>query len=235
MRGALIILIAACSAQVPPRPPAVVSPSTSGLVTYAIPGEFAAFVLSFRGFVVGRAAVDVGAPGVLDDRRVVVYRSRGQTEGLVTLLGEVRWELETTIDLDRAVAIRDREDTYLGPPETVEHIVREHSEADDNLQHDIQSMVAGIRGWRSKVGDRVELDLVFASARLDVEMWDAGRGFRPGRQVPAVRYDGVIDGETGFVAWMSDDADRVPLEVRIASKWGEISIELAEYRAPRAH
>ena len=44
--------------------------------------------------------------------------------------------------------------------------------------------------------------------------------------------EGTIEGTTGFTAWMSDDADRVPLEVRIASEYGEILIELVEYRPP---
>jgi hypothetical protein len=232
MRGLIVIAIAACGTRLP-RPPSPPVTITAPLVTVAYPGESAEFLLSFRGFAVGRAHVVVGTPGVVDDRRVVIYRSHGETEGLVTLLGHVRWELETTIDLDRAVAVRDREDTYIGTGDDVEYILREHAHDTDNLQHDIQSAVAAIRGWKSRPGDRVSLDMVFASVRVDIDLWDAGRGYTESRLVPAVRYEGTIDGDTGFVAWMSDDADRVPLEVRIASQYGEILIELVEYRAPR--
>ena len=74
---------------------------------------------------------------------------------------------------------------------------------------------------------------MFASARLDLVFWDAGRGRASDNPLPAVRYEGLIDGKTGFVAWMSDDADRVPLDVRIASSWGEVRIDLVDYRPPR--
>jgi hypothetical protein len=232
MRGLAVIAIAACGTRLP-KPPAPPVSTTPPLVTVAYPGESAEFVLSFRGFVVGRAGVVVGTPGWIDGRRVVMYESHGATEGLITLLGQVRWELETTIDMDGAVAVSDREDTYIGEGDDTEYILREHSQDIDNLQHDIQSAVAVIRGWKSRPGDRIALDLVFASVRVDIDMWDAGRGYLENRLVPAVRYEGTIDGDTGFVAWMSDDADRVPLEVRIASQYGEILIELVEYRAPR--
>jgi hypothetical protein len=234
MRGAILItLVAGCTAQLPQAPPqppgAAPAPRLAGR---AYPGEGAEFVLSFRGFVVGRASVDVGEIGEIDGRRVVIYKSQGATEGLVTLLGHVRWELETLIDLERGVAISDREDTYIGLGDDTEHIVRDHSITEDSMQHDIQSAVCAVRGWKSRVGDRTEMDLIFASVRVDIVMWDAGRGYIDSHLVPAVRYEGTIDGTTGFTAWMSDDADRVPLEVRIASEYGEILIELVEYRPP---
>jgi hypothetical protein len=144
----------------------------------------------------------------------------------------VRWELETVIDLDHAVAVSDHEDTYLGVPGDDEHVVRDHSVDLDSMQHDIQSAVAAIRGWHSQPGDREQLDMIFASIRVDVDIWDAGRGHTDNSLVPAVKYEGTIDGDTGFVAWMSDDADRVPLLVTIASKYGEVRVDLVEYRPP---
>jgi hypothetical protein len=231
--GATTAYAAACTAKAartPPPPPAAAPAPMLGL---AYPGESAEFVLSFRGFVVGRVTVAVGAQGELEGQRVIMYSARGETEGLVTLLGHVKWNLDTTVDLDRAVAVSDYEETWIGLGDDIEHIIREHSDSIDSMVHDIQSAVCAVRGWKSRVGDRVAFRMVFASVSVDVDMWDAARGNAPDMIVPGVRYEGTIDGDTPFVAWMSDDADRVPLDVRIASSYGEIMVQLVEYRAPR--
>jgi hypothetical protein len=236
MRGPVFVMLCAgagCGARIP-HPPDAPPAAPPALRTMAYPGEGAEFVLSFQGLLVGRVDVEVGTPGWVDGHHVVGYRSKGSTEGVVTLLGEVRWELETLIDVDHAVAVSDHEDTYLGVPGDDEHIVRDHSPDLDSMQHDIQSAVAAIRGWHSRPGDRAQLDMIFASLRVDVDIWDSGRGHTDNSLLPAVKYEGTIDHDTGFTAWMSDDADRVPLLVVISSKYGEVRVDLVEYRPPPA-
>lgn len=66
-------------------------------------------------------------------------------------------------------------------------------------------------------------------ARLDVEAWHVERVFVPAGHAYAIRYDGVIEGEWKFSAWISDDPSRIPLSFRFDSEWGLIDAELVGY------
>jgi hypothetical protein len=52
---------------------------------------------------------------------------------------------------------------------------------------------------------------------------------------PAIRYDGMVEGEIPMTAWVSDDAARVPLKLVAQSRWGEIAVELVDYQIPSDH
>jgi len=75
-----------------------------------VAGETMEFELSLRGIVGGRAHVVVGEPGIVDDRHVIIVRSRLETTGVVALLQTVTEDVITWIDVDSGLPIYLRAD-----------------------------------------------------------------------------------------------------------------------------
>lgn len=204
---------------------------------FAVPGEAMEYRVSLRGIVVGRMRVAIGEPGWTEGKRSIIVRTRGETDGVLTMLGKLAYELSTTIDLDRGLPIASREESWV---ELVAGNNEQHEEdtdrwSDNDAHHDAHSAVGRFRGWKSQLGERIELDVHVGGARLDVEAWHAVREYVPSAKAQAVRYDGVIAAEYAFSAWVSDDPSRVPLKFSTSSKWGAIVAELVTYHAPADH
>ena len=53
-----------------------------------------------RGVKVGRGPDGDRLAGTVDGHRAVIVRSRGKTDGMLELIGDMTWELTSTIDLD---------------------------------------------------------------------------------------------------------------------------------------
>jgi hypothetical protein len=227
----LAIVLAGCSTAVSaPAPPAGRRVRPNGAPPLAVAGELLEYKVKLRGIAVGTVQTAIGQPGVFDGKRAIVARSRGKTDGVLAMIGSLTWELETTIDLDTGYPIHDREhgeSTFAGKTEREQ---REHVWQDGEHRHDVHSAVAALRAWRSRPSEQNELDVRVAGAHFDVAVWEAERALLHG--TPAVRYEGKAHG-VPVAAWISDDAQRVPLALRARSPLGELTVELVEYEVPR--
>jgi hypothetical protein len=229
---ASIVALAGCNAALPsPAPPG--QRVTVNGTSIAVAGETLEYRVQFRGMHVGTVQTAIGMPGVIDGRRAIRAHTRARTDGVIALFGEMAYELDTTIDLDTGYPIEDRERgeaTFAGKTE------RDHSEhvwSDGDHRHDLHSAIGALRGWSSRPGERVELDVVFGGGHSAVELWPSGR--EAVRATPALRYTGVTSRakKLAFTAWFSDDATRAPLAFRARTPVGDIAIDLVEYELPR--
>jgi hypothetical protein len=228
MHGLLVVLLVGCAgvaAAPPPAPPAVVPLGTP----HGIPGESMVYELTFRGMPVGRVRVAVGQPGWVNGRPSIIVKSHGETDGVAAMIGELDWQLETTIDLERGIPLLTIEDaviTFRGETE------KEHQRSTDAI-HSIHSAASVIRGWRSAPNQQATFEMRIADAELSIQIHEAAREFLDSAGKPAVRYDGIVRRKYSYQLWISDDAARVPLRLQTATKWGDVSIDLVEYNAPR--
>lgn len=229
MRALAIIVVAACTGVPRAAPPRQRAAALAGAVL-AVPGETLEFKVTLRGIGVGIVQTAIGWPGVVDGRSAIIVRSRGKTDGLLQLLGDLTWELNSTIDLERGRPIYDVEEAWADFAGHKEHHAHEHHWEGDEQRHDIHSVVGAVRAWHSSPGDRTTFDVEVGGARFDVEMWHVGRAVV--QHQPAIHYDGIAADEFAFSAWVSDDLARVPLRLTAQTKWGEISVELVDYQVP---
>ena len=220
----VLVVLAGCTGVKPVQSHAHAVP-LQGAVT-VVPGEAMEFEVRLRGIRVGRVQTAIGWPGVVGGHRAVIVRSRGKTDGLLALIGDITWELTSTIDLDSGAALSSVEEAW------VEFAGEKHHERQParDGERDIHATVGAVRGWHSKPGDRSELDCAIGGAHLTIAMWDSGRAFAAHQ--PAVRYDGIVHDELPIAAWISDDAARVPLRLTAQSPWGEIAVDLVDYQIP---
>lgn len=227
-----MVVLAGCTGVKPvPRPRAHATPLTGA--TLAVPGETMEFRVSLRGLKVGLVQTAVGWPGVIGERPALIVRSRGKTDGLLTLIGDLTWELSSTIDTTRGTPIEDHEEAWAELAGDKHHENHHRHWDDDEALHDIHSAVTSVRGWRSQPGDKTGFEVEIGGARLDVALWHVGRAFAVHQ--PAVRYDGLVEDKIPITAWVSDDAARVPLKLVARSEWGEIAVELVDYQVPADH
>jgi hypothetical protein len=225
---------AACAgvsaAPMPPPAPAV-KPKLEPLgAPFLVPGESMIYEVTFRGMRVGRVQVAVGKPGFVNERSAIIIKSAGETDGLLSLIGDLDWNLETTLDMEKGTPIKTVEHavvTLAGKTETTDR-TREESDT-----HSIHSAAVILRGWHSLPAQEASFEMRIDAAHVDVTLHEAAREFLDVADKPAVRYDGVARSKFPFKLWFSDDAARVPLLLRTATKWGNIVVELVEYNAPR--
>ena len=229
MRGLLVVMLAGCAGVAAAPPPPVAAVHQPLGTPLAIPGESMVYEIAFRGLRVARVQVAVGQPGWVDGQRAIIVKSRGVTDGIVALLGDLDWQLETTIDLERGTPLRTTEEAVV----TFRGKTERHRDDTTSPTHTVHSAVTVLRGWRSAPGQAAQLELRIADARMGVELHDAAREFLDETGKPAVRYDGVARSKFPFKIWLSDDTARVPLRVETSTKWGAIEVELVEYDAPR--
>jgi hypothetical protein len=229
MRALAVTVLAACTGVTPVKPVTHHAVALTGAVL-AVPGETMEFKVALRGIRVGRVQTAVGWPGVVEDRRAVIVRSRGKTDGLLQLLGDLTWELSSTVDIESGVPIEDHEEAWADFAGQKEHHDTHHRWDDGEHRHDIHSAVASIRGWHSSPGDRTELEVEIGGAEFGITLWHVGRAMAVHQ--PAIRYDGIAADQFPFSAWVSDDASRVPLRLTAQTRWGEISVELVDYQVP---
>ena len=228
VRGLLFVVVVGCAgvaAAPAPAPPVAVVEVPLG-TPLAVPGETMVYAITLRGLAVARVQVAVGQPGWFERHPAIIVKSHGETDGLVALIGELDWTLETTIDLERGTPLLTVEDaiiTFRGKKEA-------NHERNESSTHTIHSAVIALRGWRASPGQHGTIGMQIADAHIELDVHEAGREFL---DKPAVRYEGIARGKYPFKIWLSDDTARVPLRMQTATKWGEVAIELVEYTAPR--
>jgi hypothetical protein len=100
----------------PPAGPPTALPVNGGLF---VPGESMRFELSLRGVIGGEAAIAVGAPGLVDDRRVLIIRSRVESAGVVAMFKEVRDDVTSWIDVDTGLPLGHLANVKFGARQSV--------------------------------------------------------------------------------------------------------------------
>lgn len=200
---------------------------------FAVPGESLEYRVLLRGIVVGRVRVAIGEPGMVDGRPALISRARGETDGVAAMLvGTGVYESRTTIDLDHHRPIEHHEEMWLEVPGVKKQHEQKEGWEEDGDVHDAHSAIALLRGWRSRPGERIELRVRLLEAQLDIEASHGTREYLPAAHAHSVRYDGSIEAEHRFTAWVSDDPSRVPLRFELGSEFGVFVVELVTYQPP---
>ncbi|MEO8843814.1 MAG: DUF3108 domain-containing protein [Kofleriaceae bacterium] len=228
MRAVLLMVACGCNhlpitaASAASLPEPVAEPSVPAFV---VPDETMSFVITFRGIQVANVQTAIGKPGWVDGRRAVIIKSLGRTEGFVGLIGDLRWELESTIDLDRGVPISDHEEAWAEFAGEKHH--DDHHGTFDDSDHDVHSAISTLRGWHGGPKQHRNVRMQLGGGHFPIDIWRAGREVVFGR--PALRFDGTADGDVHFSIWLSDDAARVPLLCSTETELGTIAVRLVEY------
>jgi hypothetical protein len=199
---------------------------------YAVPDELMEFRASLRGIHLGVLQTAVGKPGWIGDHRAIIVKSRGHSDGIASLLGDIRWELSTTIDLDAGYPLEDREETWVDVTGDHEHHNDHHTWDASEERHDPHSFAGVLRGWHSEPGQTAEVNVGVAGAHLPITLRHAGREMLAEQGKPAIRYEGrvrVAHEDAPFEVWISDDTARVPLAFRAESPIGTIAVDLVDY------
>jgi hypothetical protein len=231
MRGIILIAgVFACAPLPPAPPPPATTTAHAPRATLAVADELMEFAIAWRGVTVGHVQVAVGEPGYVHEHHAIIVRSRGTTDGLLALLGDLTWELTTTVDLDSGFPIESLEvsSARLLNGKT-EHEERHHHQDPGDRRHDVHSLAGVLRGSAPEVGQRLELEVDIGGALIPIVIWLDGREFLPGMKAPSVRYAGTAF-RRPFTLWLSDDAQRVPQRLHAASRWGSIDVSLIDYR-----
>jgi hypothetical protein len=229
--AALAVVLSGCANFAPGLAEAPDSaPSELTDQTFGVPGEAMEYQVALRGVTVGTVVVSVGQAGVVDGHQAVIVKSRAATTGFASLLGDARWELTTTLDIDTGLPLHEIEEMWVeikGKAPKHRRDERDWAEGGYNLH----AAAGALRGWKSRTGQRASIDVTIDRDQFEVELWEAAREYLPSAKQPAVRYDGVCLDRT-FSAWISDDEARVPLLLRRETKLGLATVELVRYDPP---
>lgn len=205
-------------------PTSKVEPSLPALV---VPEETMQFRITFRGITVAQVQTAIGKEGFVDGHRAVIIKSAGKSAGFIALLGSMRWELETTLDLDRGVPLHSHEEAWAEMAGQKEHDDASHDWHEGDTLHDLHSAICTLRGWQPGPKDSREVRIGLGGGHFSLTIAPAGRGIVGGR--PALRYDGIAAEESHFTIWLSDDTARVPLAAETETPLGAVAVELTDY------
>lgn len=111
--------------------------------------------------------------------------------------------------------------------------------------YDVPSMLVFVRGWDASAGTKTTVDVMRSRTawRVDFTVADHEGVTTALGDLQAVRYDGEgvrilrsgeIDPDSDrrrFSMWISDDADRVPVKLVAHTDYGDIRMDLVDYRA----
>ncbi len=105
------MLLAACGGQGPqavhPEPaPQGEEVSLAGVAPFFVAGESMTWEVTFRGIEGGRARVAIGAPVVVDGRRVLALSAEAESSGLLAAVKEIRDDQRAWIDADTGAPVR---------------------------------------------------------------------------------------------------------------------------------
>jgi len=220
--------------------------------------------LSIRGLPVGSLVAASGRPGKVDGRRVIISQFQVKTSGLAAVVSGVDDAFTTHVDLDTGLPLQQRTDVAKGKWREVDFhgggsfdIVRYHEFEKEPVRrqtlpraahpYDFTTLVHAMRSL-DQPGKRYSL-LFYASTRIwKTELTVVGRETvsTPLGRRRAVRIEGrmkrtgrdfKIDSakERRFVAWISDDKNRVLLEMKAKTEYGDLRLSLMEYRQRGTH
>jgi hypothetical protein len=105
----------------PARSSATAPVSLAEIAPLFFAGESMTFEVSFAGLEGARARVAIGAPALVDGRRVLAMRAEAESSGVVATFREMHDHLSTWIDADSAVPLRWSSDANItGKPLAVD-------------------------------------------------------------------------------------------------------------------
>jgi len=210
---------------------ATAAPREVSVPMLLVPQETMEFAVTFRGMKIATVQTAIGKQGWVEGKRAIIVKSRGKTDGLIALLGDLRWELESTIDLDRGYPLHDHEEAWAELAGEKNHDDDKHDWTEDDDRHDLHSAIGTLRGWHPTPGEEREVRMHLGGGSFGVTIQPAGRARIVDR--PALRYDGLANGSHKFSIWVSDDASRVPLAGETETELGTVAVELVDYGALR--
>lgn len=237
MRWACLVLATGCArgfaAPAPAVGPVEAPPKKAPV---GVPGEGIVYNVSLRGVGVGRVQVAVGEPGFVDGRPAIIVRTRAASSGLAALIGDISYDLTTTLDTETGEALEETESWDVKFAGEHEHDSHHRTLArDGSLDRNVHAVVAQLRAWRSKLGESREEELRLGDIYLSLALADSGHELLASANLPAARYMGSAQhGHYPLTMWLSDDEARVPLRLVAGSKLGEICVELASYDVDKA-
>ncbi len=218
----VLVLVGCTALPKPATPPARAIATSTHPAMLAIPDETMVFTVAFRGVALARTTTTVGRAGEIAGHRAVIVKSGGHTEGILSIIGDLRWELTTTLDLDDGKPLEAIEESWGSFNGHVEHersTIRGH-------RLDLHAAITLLRAWHPRPNERQKVDLEIGGGRFSLDVW---LGAREKLRMPALRFDGIAGEKFPFSIWISDDADRVPLRARVQTEWGEVGVELVDY------
>jgi Protein of unknown function (DUF3108) len=146
-------------------------------------------------------------------------------------------------------AVEDTEVRF-APGKFLVSVIRDgqHFDEDQVVQYDaydVPSMLTLVRGWRAAAGAKIVVDVMRSRTAWRVQLAvGASEGLTTAiGDLQAVRYDGsgvriLRNGQDDpssdrrkFSMWISDDSDRVPLRLTAHTDYGDIKMDLVDYRA----
>ncbi|HUH05305.1 MAG TPA: DUF3108 domain-containing protein [Kofleriaceae bacterium] len=200
---------------------------------FGVAGEQLIYHISIRGLAVGRLRIAVGTPGVIEGRRAVLVSSSLESDGLLSIVSDLSWVLESTVDLDTGHPIHSSSEYHAIYQGTHERDSRTRDWPADTDLHNLHSAVGVLRGWDPAVGEAARLDLRIGG-RFDIELLMAGREYAQWAEGPVMRIEGRahIGRSFAFTVWLSDDAHRVPVRFDTETILGPARVELVSYDAP---
>jgi hypothetical protein len=198
--------------------------------SHGVEGEQLEYEMRVAGLTVGRVQIAVGNRGVIDGRSAVIVRSRATLAGAGTLLGEIDWELTTTIDIESGFAIEQTENVTIDAPWRDGRQESKKKWSIDERHHNAHSAAGVLRGWFTAPGANDGVDVALFESLVPVTIADAARENVGDR--PTVRYDGMLRSKFAFSVWITDDTSRVPVRLRAGSKLGNVEVDLVDYSAP---
>ena len=198
--------------------------------SHGVEGEQIEYEMKLAGLTVGRFQIAVGNRGVIDGRQAVIVRSSANLAGAGTLLGEMSWDLTTTIDIESGYAIEQTESVAIDSALRTGHQESKKKWSIDEHRHNAHSAAGVLRGWFTAPGANDAVEVSLFESLVPVTIADAARESVDDR--PAVRYDGMLRSKHAFSVWVSDDTSRVPLRLRAGSKIGNVEVDLVDYSAP---
>jgi hypothetical protein len=109
---------------------------------------------------------------------------------------------------------------------------------------DYNAFLLALRGWEGPPGSRLVLEVFRSRSMWHVEVTIHGKEKRVTDlgDLPALRIDGKTyklrrdgtrapdDSERQFTMWISDDDGRVPLEIKAATDYGDLRMQIVDYQ-----
>lgn len=244
MMGLVLVATACGGAARPAEQPAVAVERSGELWTradtgelivaepFGVAGEQLIYHINIRGLAVGRLRIAVGTPGVLEGRRAVLVTSSLESDGLLSIVSDLSWVLESSVDLGTGHPIHSSSDYHAIYQGTHERDSRTRDWPADTDLHNLHSAVGVLRGWDPALGDAGRMKLRIGG-RFDIELLMAGREYAQWADGPVVRIEGRahIGRSFAFTVWLSDDAHRVPVRFDTETILGPARVELVSYDA----
>ena len=221
------VLLGACGATdnalAEPTAPVLVDTTPKSLPSLQlyIPGEVMRFELRFRKVVVGRAALTVGEPGVLDGRPTFIVRSGLETVGVGKLIQDIRDDVTSWLDMEKGRTVRQRAEMLFGEQDMLFNIrcagrwvfieivrrgpkyqglrkrfartQRQYRVPAGEVAFDTHAVLGALRAWDGKPGERLYFYTVSGNRIWQTELKLAGTETRYVAlgQYPALRFEGT--------------------------------------------